>query len=93
MGASLHDMAGLIFPLLACSAPPLPLHTALTDLSGLPNVFALWLTHSEVVPAEVQCQQLHQAQHELPWLQEGDDITDCTRETGPASCVRCNSTA
>ena len=24
-------------------------------------------------------------------LLEGDDITDCTRETGPASCVHCNT--
>lgn len=63
---------------------------ALTDMAGLPNVFALWLTHSEVVPAEQQCAELARVQKLLPWIREGDDVTDCTREGGPASCVRCN---
>jgi hypothetical protein len=39
----------------------------------------------------VQCDELHEVQRILPWIQEGDDITDCTRESGAASCVRCNT--
>ena len=66
---------------------------ALSDLSGRESVFALWLTHSEVVPAALQCAELAGVQGALPWVREGDDITDCTRETGPASCVRCNTSA
>ena len=56
---------------------------------GLPPVFGLWLTHSEVVPAATQCRQMAAIQREFGWVGVGDDITDCTRETGPASCVRC----
>ena len=66
---------------------------ALSDLAGRPSVFALWLTHSEVVPAAAQCAELAAVQQALPWILEGDDITDCSREGGPASCVRCNFTA
>ena len=66
---------------------------ALTDLAGLPGVFGLWLTHSEVVAAKEQCAQLASVRREFGWIREGDDITDCTRETGPASCVHCNTTA
>lgn len=55
--------------------------------------FSLWLTHSEVVPAKEQCAQLANVRRELPWVREGDDITDCSREGGPASCVRCNITS
>eukprot|EP00040_Diaphanoeca_grandis_P039774 m.260109 g.260109 ORF g.260109 m.260109 type:complete len:417 (+) comp39228_c0_seq1:100-1350(+) len=64
---------------------------ALTDMSGLQPVFALWLTHSEVVPAKTQCAELAQIRAQLPWIREGDDITDCTRETGAASCVHCDN--
>jgi hypothetical protein len=66
---------------------------ALTDTSGLSPVFGLWLTHSEVLSAPQQCAELASIRSELPWIREGDDITDCTREGGPASCVHCNSTA
>ena len=66
---------------------------AQTDLAGLEPVFGLWLTHSEVLPAPTQCAELRAVQAALPWVREGDDITDCTRETGPASCVRCNQSA
>ena len=79
----------------ACAQTPLA-QKAVTEQRGrrTPPVLALWLTHSEVVPAVEQCEQLRAVQRELgDWVREGDDITDCTRETGPASCVRCNSTA
>ena len=71
---------------------------ALSEASGRATkpVLALWLTHSEVVPATEQCEQLRAAQAGAgglgPWVREGDDVTDCTRETGAASCVRCNGT-
>ena len=64
---------------------------AQTDLAGLEPVFGLWLTHSEVMPAKQQCAELFAIQHELSWVRQGDDVTDCTRETGPASCVHCNA--
>eukprot|EP00041_Stephanoeca_diplocostata_P011015 m.177753 g.177753 ORF g.177753 m.177753 type:complete len:405 (+) comp18380_c0_seq3:414-1628(+) len=54
------------------------------------SIFALWLTHSEVIPAQVQCQELAAIRQQFPWIREGDDITDCTREGGPATCVHCN---
>jgi hypothetical protein len=64
---------------------------AQTDLAGLEPIFALWLTHSEVMPAKQQCAELASIQQKFHWVREGDDITDCTRETGPASCVHCNT--
>eukprot|EP01048_Picozoa_sp_COSAG05_P008888 COSAG05_NODE_700_length_7863_cov_8.211618_2_plen_287_part_00 len=63
---------------------------ALTDMSGLPPVFGLWLTHSEVMAAATQCTVLSQARSKWPWLREGDDMTDCSEEKGPTSCVHCN---
>ena len=62
---------------------------AVSGLHGLPAVFGLWLTHSEVVPAATQCKQMAAIQREFEWVGAGEDITDCSRETGPASCVRC----
>jgi hypothetical protein len=62
----------------------------MSSSQGLPAVFGLWLTHSEVLPAAAQCAQLAAIQRELPWVREGDDITDCSREGGPDTCVRCN---
>eukprot|EP01006_Ploeotia_vitrea_P048368 TRINITY_DN67227_c8_g3_i1.p1 TRINITY_DN67227_c8_g3~~TRINITY_DN67227_c8_g3_i1.p1 ORF type:complete len:331 (+),score=5.68 TRINITY_DN67227_c8_g3_i1:30-1022(+) len=56
-----------------------------------PPVFALWLTHSNVVPAPTQCSELVQAQKQLPFhVMLGEDIRDCTREHIP--CVWCNVT-
>lgn len=46
-----------------------------------------------MVPAAQQCAQLAAAQAELPWVRAGEDITDCTRESGGKYCVRCNGTA
>lgn len=66
---------------------------AQTDLAGLEPIFALWLTHSEVMPAKQQCAELASIQQDFHWVREGDDITDCTRETGPASCVHCNTSS
>jgi len=66
--------------------------STLGNRSSKSVILALWLTHSEVVSAAVQCAQLAKAMREHAWLCEGDDITDCTRETGAASCVRCNTT-
>lgn len=76
----------------ACEQTLLGQH-ALTSMQSalqLPSIFALWLTHSEVIPAQMQCQELAAIQHKFAWIREGDDITDCTREGGPASCVHCN---
>jgi len=58
--------------------------------AGHVGAFAMWLTHSEVVPAHQQCADMANIQRQLPWIQRGDDITDCTRETGHVSCVRCD---
>ena len=66
---------------------------AVTDQARLPAVFALWLTHSELVSAAEQCSQLAQVRAAMPWVSEGDDLRDCTEERGPASCVRCNATS
>lgn len=86
-----HSTAG-VFSLNAVCRRTLLGQKAQTDLAGLQPVFGLWLTHSEVMPAKQQCAELATVQQELAWVRQGDDITDCTRETGPASCVHCNTT-
>lgn len=62
----------------------------MTNRAGLRPVSAMWLTHSEVVPAAQQCREMADVQRLFPWVGRGDDITDCTREGGPASCVHCS---
>ena len=64
---------------------------AMTDIAGLEPVFGLWLTHSEIVPAPLQCAELARIRSEWDWVREGDDETDCSEERGPSSCVHCNS--
>lgn len=65
----------------------------LTDMGGHTPVFGLWLTHSEIISADMQCEEMDAVRRVLPWVREGDDLRDCTEERGPASCVYCNTSS
>lgn len=41
-----------------------------------PSVSVLWLTHSESMPPQEQCQRAQQMQQMYPWIQAGTDFFD-----------------
>ena len=51
--------------------------------AGREPIFALWLTHSEVLSAPEQCAQMRAAQVKLPWVREGDDVSPARSQTDP----------
>jgi hypothetical protein len=56
------------------------------DVGAKPTVSALWLTHSESMPAEQQCATARRVAQEMPWVQMGTDFFD-------GSYILCDSPA
>ena len=40
------------------------------------SMSVLWLTHAEIVPAEVQCENVRRMRERVPWMLAGTDFFD-----------------
>lgn len=56
-----------------------------SEKGAKPTVSALWLTHSESMNPQQQCETAAAIQQQLPWVQAGTDFFD-------GSSIRCNNT-
>lgn len=49
---------------------------AQAQIGARPALGAFWLTHAEIVPAEVQCENVRRMRERVPWMLAGTDFFD-----------------